>query len=61
MFNKVSQIKNQGMQMKDTSAGGRDKDKEMFDKISRIQESYVDAAIRSVRKKFSSGRNMGFE
>jgi len=47
--------------MKNTQSIGREKEKEMFDKLSRIEESYVDAAIRSVKRKFAGRKNAGFE
>jgi hypothetical protein len=61
MFSKFSPGSNQDMSMKSSSSDIRKNDQEMFEKISRIQESYVDAAIRSVKRKFSGKRKMGFE
>lgn len=60
MFDKYTHESKQVM-MKNSQMSGREKEKEMFDKLSRIQESYVDAAIRSVKRKFSGRKNFGFE
>ena len=60
MFDKYSPGSKPGT-MKNSQGNGRDKDKELSDKLSRIQDSYVDAAIRSVRRKFSGRKNLGFE
>ena len=60
MFDKYTPRSKQVM-MKNSQMNGREKEKEMFDKLSRIQESYIDAAIRSVKSKFSIRKNFGFE
>jgi hypothetical protein len=38
-----------------------EKEKDMFKKLSRIQEDYIDAAIHSVRKRFSGRKNFRYE
>jgi len=56
MFNKIPSEK-PDMLMKNSPADARDKNKEMFDRISRIQDSYVDAAIRAVKRKSAGRKN----
>jgi hypothetical protein len=61
MFEKYSSGNKAGVFVKSSQANRRDKEKEMFDKLSRIEESYVDAAIRSVKWKFATRKNIEFE
>jgi len=60
MFDKYTPGSKQ-VTMKNSQMNGHEKEKEMFDKLSRIQESYIDVAIRSVKRKFSGGKNFGFQ
>jgi len=60
MFNKYSSG-NKPDRFRNPQLINRDKEKDMIDKLSRIEESYVDAAIRAVRRKFSGRRSLGFE
>jgi len=61
MFKKYTTGSKPGTTMNNSPLNNREKEKEMSEKLSRIQESYVDAAIQSVKRKFSSRKNLGFE
>ena len=61
MFNKFSPGNKPGRVIKNSQADGREKDKEILEKLSRIEESYVDAAIRSVKRKSAGRKNSGFD
>ena len=61
MFEKFIPGNKPGTLMKSSQVNNREKEKEMSEKLSRIQESYVDAAIQSVKSKFSPRKNLGFE
>jgi len=60
MFNKYSPGIKSEIPSKTSNSLNREKEKEMLDKLSRIEESYVDAAIRSV-KRFTGKKKFGFE
>jgi hypothetical protein len=61
MFQKFTSANKPVTFIKDPQTNGQEKYKDMFDKLSRIEESYVDAAIRSVNRKFSGRKNIAFE
>ena len=61
MFQKFSAGSKPVSNLKNTQSSSGDKNREMLDKLSRIEESYVDAAIRSVRRRFAGRRDPGFQ
>jgi hypothetical protein len=48
-------------QIKDLSPANPVKEKEMLEKMSQIQESYIDAAFRSVKRRFAENKNLRYE
>jgi hypothetical protein len=61
MFNKFTSNDPGQKAGKQSGFGKLLKEKEMFEKLERIGESYVDAAIRSVKGKTDRTRDFNFQ
>lgn len=57
MFNNSGQGYPRGSQFKEPLANRREREKEINEKLERIGESYVDAAIQSVNRKRRAAPN----